>query len=87
MPAPKTYFIPYSCFGYYDEAFDECARKCKYRGECRNATTSPEYEEVRRQYKFTFRQILELVEKYSAAKDGGAPARKKSAPRNDRRHD
>ena len=30
MPAPKTNLIPYSCFAYYDETFDEC-KKCKHK--------------------------------------------------------
>lgn len=48
MPAPKTIFIPYSCFGYYDEKFDECMKKCKFRKACRNATESDECEEDRK---------------------------------------
>lgn len=81
MPAPKTFFIPYSCFGYYDDKFDECTRKCKYCQQCKNATTSPEYEEVRKQYKFTSRQILELVEKYTVKED--PKTRKKSVRQKD----
>lgn len=64
MPAPKTTFIPYSCFGYYDEKFVECSRKCKHASACRNATNSPEYEEVRKVYKYLGRQIDELAEKW-----------------------
>ncbi len=64
MPAPKTTFIPYSCFGYYDEKFEECTKKCKYCSACRNATESPECEDVRRIYKYKLSQIEELVEKW-----------------------
>jgi hypothetical protein len=57
MPAPKTNFIPYSCFGYYDETFIECSKKCKYADSCKNATESDEKEEVRKIFKFTNKQI------------------------------
>ena len=64
MPAPKTIFIPYSCFGYYDEKFDECARKCRICRECRKATESDECEEVRKIYKYKSSQIDELVKRF-----------------------
>ena len=64
MPAPKTIFIPHSCFGYYDEKFEECSKKCKLRKECKNATESDKIEEVRRIYKYKTSQIDELVEKF-----------------------
>ena len=64
MPAPKTIFIPYSCFGYYDEEFEECTKKCKHCKACKNATESDECEEVRKIYKYKTSQIDELVEKW-----------------------
>lgn len=64
MPAPKTIFIPFSCFGYHDEKFEECSKKCKYRDECRNATESDEVEEVRSIYKYKLSQIEELARKF-----------------------
>lgn len=70
MPAPKTIFIPYSCFGYYDEKFDECLKKCKFRNACRNATESDECEEVRKIYKYKTSQIDELVRKFNGKKQG-----------------
>lgn len=66
MPAPKTIFIPHSCFGYYDEKFEECSKKCKLHGECKIATESNEVEEVRRIYKYKKSQIDELVKKFKA---------------------
>lgn len=66
MPAPKTIFIPYSCFGYYDEKFIECTKKCKHADACRNATNSSECEEVRKIYKYLNKQIDELVEKWKS---------------------
>ncbi len=66
MPAPKTIFIPHSCFGYYDEKFSECTRKCRIAESCRNATNSPEYEEVRKVYKYLNSQIDELAEKWKS---------------------
>lgn len=68
MPAPKTIFIPYSCFGYYDEDFEECTKKCKYCKACKNATESDECEEVRKIYKYKLCQIEELVKKWSKIK-------------------
>ena len=68
MPAPKTIFIPYSCFGYYDESFEECSSKCKYCKECRNATESQDCEEVRRIYKYKTSQIEELVAQWKKRK-------------------
>ena len=64
MPAPKTTFIPYSCFGYYDNKFIQCSKKCKYSESCYNATNSPECEEIRKQFKFTSKQIKDLVQKW-----------------------
>jgi len=64
MPAPKTIFIPHSCFGYYDEKFDECVKKCRISRECRNATESDECEEVRKIYKYKSSQIDELVKRF-----------------------
>ena len=68
MPAPKTTFIPHSCFGYYDSSFEECSKKCKYSKECKNATESPERDEVRSIYKYKLSQIEELVEKWRKKK-------------------
>lgn len=64
MPAPKTTFIPHSCFGYYDDKFVECSKKCSIADACRNATFSDEYEDVRKIYKYMNKQIDELVEKW-----------------------
>lgn len=64
MPAPKTTFIPYSCFGYYDASFDECERKCKLCKECKKATESNECDEVRKIFKYKTSQIKELAEKW-----------------------
>lgn len=64
MPAPKTIFIPYSCFGYYDDKFEECTKKCKICRACRNATESDEVEEVRKIYKYKSSQIQELVDRF-----------------------
>lgn len=64
MPAPKTNLIPYSCFAYYDETFDEC-KKCKHNIPCKKATDSNEYEEVRKIFKFKSSQIQELVKEWS----------------------
>lgn len=64
MPAPKTVFIPYSCFGYYDQSFIECSKKCKHAQACKNATNSNEYEEIRRQFKFNNKHITDLVQKW-----------------------
>lgn len=63
MPAPKTNFIPFSCFGYYDKTFEEC-EKCKNKKPCKNATDSDEFEEVRKIYKFKKSHIEELINKY-----------------------
>lgn len=68
MPAPITNFIPHSCFGYYDEKFDECTKKCKVSNACKKATESDEYNEVRKVYKFKTSQINELVKKFSESK-------------------
>ena len=65
MPAPRTIFIPHSCFGYYDEKFEECTHKCRICDACRNATESDEVDEVRRIYKYKSSQIDELVKKYN----------------------
>lgn len=64
MPAPKTVFIPHSCFGYYDEKFNECIKKCKIALSCKNATESPECQEVRKIYKFKVSQIEQLEKKW-----------------------
>lgn len=64
MPAPKTIFIPYSCFGYYDHAFEECAKKCKYCKECKRATESDKRDEVREVYKYKTSQIEDLVKEW-----------------------
>ena len=64
MPAPKTTFIQYSCFGYYDEKFDECLKKCRHSKACKKATKSDDCEEVRKIFKYKKSQINELVEKY-----------------------
>lgn len=63
MPASKINFIPFSCFGYCDEKFNECI-KCKHCAACSKATKSNEYEEVRKIFKFKKSQIDELVEKW-----------------------
>lgn len=63
MPAPKTNFIPFSCFGYYDNKFTECLQ-CKHCKPCKKATDSNQYEEVRKVYKYKSSQIKELVEKW-----------------------
>ena len=68
MPAPKTIFIPHSCFGYYDEKFEECSKKCKLHEECKNATESDERDEVRKIYKYKKSQIDELVKKFRKEK-------------------
>lgn len=68
MPAPKTIFIPHSCFGYYDEKFNECTKKCKISESCKNATNSTEYEDVRKIYKYMNKQIDELVQKFKDKK-------------------
>ena len=68
MPAPRTIFIPHSCFGYYDEKFEECTHKCRICRACRNATESDEVEEVRKIYKYKSSQIDELVKKYNKKK-------------------
>ena len=65
MPAPKTTFIQHSCFGYYDEGFEECTNKCCYAKECRKATSSEECEEIRRVFKYKKSQIREIAEKYA----------------------
>ena len=70
MPAPKTVFIQHSCFGYFDEKFDECARKCRVSNACRLATASPEAEEIRAVYKYKHSQIDEIVEKYGGVNNG-----------------
>ena len=64
MPARITNFIPHSCFGYYDEEFEECTKKCKVSRACKNATLSDECDEVRKIYKFKKSQIDELVKKW-----------------------
>ena len=66
MPAPKTIFIPRSCFGYYDEKFEECSKKCRLHEECKNATESDECDEVRKIYKYKKSQIDELVKKFKS---------------------
>lgn len=68
MPAPKTIFIPFSCFGYYDEKFEECTRKCRHCDACRNATNSDQRDEVRGIYKYKMSQIEELVERFGGRK-------------------
>ena len=67
MPARKTNFIPFSCFGYYDETFDEC-NNCKKSVSCKNATNSTEYEEVRKIFKYKISQIEELDKKWKKKK-------------------
>ena len=64
MPAPKTTFIPYSCFGYYDQSFVQCTKKCKHALSCKNATYSTEFQEVRKQFKFNNKHITDLVQKW-----------------------
>ena len=64
MPAPKTIFIPYSCFGYYDGEFEECARKCKHCKECKRATESDRRDEVRSIFKYKTSQIDDLVREF-----------------------
>lgn len=66
MPAPKTIFIPFSCFGYYDQKFEECTGKCRHCEECRRATESDQRDEVRSIYKYKSSQIDELVERFRA---------------------
>ncbi len=68
MPAPKTIFIPHSCFGYYDEKFEECSKKCKINAECRRATESDECDEIRKIYKYKTSQIDELVKRFKDEK-------------------
>ena len=68
MPAPITNFIPHSCFGYYDEAFEECFKKCKIANACKNASESDQYDEVRKIYKFKSSQIKKLVEEWGREK-------------------
>ena len=64
MPAPKTTFIPYSCFGYYDQNFIQCSKKCKHSQSCLNATKSSECENIRKQFKFTNKHINDLVQQW-----------------------
>lgn len=68
MPAPKTIFIPHSCFGYYDENYEECSKKCKICKECKKATESDECEEVRKIYKYKSCHIDELVKRFKVKK-------------------
>lgn len=63
MPAKKTNFIPFACFGYYDDNFEEC-KNCKKVSSCQKATNSPNYEEVRKIFKYKVSQIEELCEKW-----------------------
>lgn len=70
MPAPKTTFIKHSCFGYYDERFTECTRKCRISEACKNATNSEDCEDVRKIFKYVRRQIDELVDKYGGENAG-----------------
>lgn len=67
MPAKKTNFIPFSCFGYYDKKFEEC-ENCKHKVPCNNATNSEEYQEVRKIYKYKNAQIDELVKTWKNKK-------------------
>lgn len=67
MPAKKTNFIPFACFGYYDETFEECV-ECKKSVPCKNATESQEYEEVRKIFKYKISQIEELSKKWHRKK-------------------
>lgn len=64
MPAKKTNFIPYACFGYYDNKFNECIN-CKHGKACNKASTSDNYEEIRKMYKFKTSQIKTLVDTWS----------------------
>lgn len=64
MPAPKTNLIPHSCFGYYDQNFIECMKKCKISDSCKNATNNPQCEQVRKIFKFKKQQIQELVKEW-----------------------
>lgn len=64
MPAPKTTLIPHSCFGYYDENFKQCSKKCRISKECKNATLSSKYEQVRKIFKYKTEQIKELVREW-----------------------
>lgn len=59
MPAPKTNLIPFSCFGYFDSEFAECL-SCRLGEPCKNATDSPDFEEVRKIFKYKKSQIKEL---------------------------
>lgn len=68
MPAPKTNLIPHSCFGYYDDKFIECSKKCKCADSCKNATFSEQNEQVRKIFKFTNQQIKELVQEWKPKK-------------------
>lgn len=67
MPAKKTNFIPFACFGYYDANFEECLN-CKKSISCNNATNSTEYEEVRKIFKYKVSQIEELDKKWKNKK-------------------
>ena len=67
MPAKKTNFIPYACFGYYDKQFAECGA-CKHKKPCRNATNSDKFEQVRKIFKYKNSQIDELVKEWTNKK-------------------
>ena len=67
MPARKTNFIPFACFGYFDENYDEC-KNCKKSVSCNNETNSTEYEEVRKIFKYKVSQIEELDKKWKNKK-------------------